>query len=40
MDKNKWSERLSIGRFTFLSIGWWIVHILLILLVFFLIRFI
>ncbi|MGF7058352.1 hypothetical protein HNR33_002028 [Brassicibacter mesophilus] len=37
MDKNK-RKFFDNGRFRFLSITWWILHIILVLLVFYLIR--
>ncbi|EOD00073.1 hypothetical protein [Caldisalinibacter kiritimatiensis] len=35
MDNNHKDKKVTPGRFAFLSVGWWIVHIILIALVFF-----
>ncbi|WP_427340409.1 hypothetical protein [Caloranaerobacter sp. DY30410] len=36
MDKKDNRNKFDVGRFSFLSVGWWVVHILLLIFVFFL----
>ncbi|WP_425448440.1 hypothetical protein [Dethiothermospora halolimnae] len=38
MEEEKKDKKILLDRFRFLSIGWWIVHILLLLVVYFIIK--